>query len=88
MTRAQIEDRIRTFEERLREQIAARDNTRAILSQMEAALPEMVSTRRGKLEPDDDCETDIQFLDQSNLILALVNAVKELATRVSTLEGN
>jgi Chaperone of endosialidase len=49
-------------------------------------FPEMVSVRAGKLDPDDEADTDIQTLDQSNLALALVNAIKELTARVQTLE--
>jgi hypothetical protein len=49
-------------------------------------FPEMVSVRAGKLDPDDETDTDIQTLDQSNLALALVNAIKELTARVQTLE--
>jgi hypothetical protein len=50
-------------------------------------MPETVSVRAGKLDAADDAETDIQTLDQSNLILALVNAVQELATRIAYLEA-
>jgi hypothetical protein len=58
-----------------------------IADEMLDALPETVTTKRGKLDPDDECETDIQMLDQSNLILALVNAVQELSARVVALEA-
>lgn len=50
-------------------------------------FPEMVSVRAGKLDPADETDTDIQTLDQSNLTLALVNAVKELTARVTALEA-
>jgi len=53
-----------------------------IADEVAPVMPETVSTRAGKLEADDEEETDIQTLDQSNLILALVNAVKELAARM------
>jgi hypothetical protein len=58
-----------------------------IADEVEPVMPETVSTRAGKLDPDDEDETDIQTLDQSNLILALVNAVKELATRMTAVEA-
>jgi hypothetical protein len=53
-----------------------------IADEVAPIMPETVSTRAGKLDAADEEETDIQTLDQSNLILALVNAVKELAARV------
>ncbi len=58
-----------------------------IADEIAPIMSETVGVRAGKLDPDDEDETDIQTLDQSNLILALVNAVKELAGRVATLEG-
>jgi hypothetical protein len=58
-----------------------------IADEIAPVMPETVAVRAGKLDAADEDETDIQTLDQSNLILALVNAVKELATRVATLEG-
>jgi hypothetical protein len=53
-----------------------------IAEEVAPIMPETVGVRAGKLDADDEDETDIQTLDQSNLILALVNAVKELAARV------
>jgi hypothetical protein len=58
-----------------------------IADEIAPVMPETVGVRAGKLDAADEDETDIQTLDQSNLILALVNAVKELAARVATLEG-
>jgi hypothetical protein len=58
-----------------------------IADEIAPIMPETVGTRAGKLDPADEEETDIQMLDQSNLILALVNATKELAARVAALEG-
>jgi Chaperone of endosialidase len=57
-----------------------------IADEVEPVMPEMVGVRAGKLDPDDEAETDIQTLDQSNLILALVNAVRELAARLTAVE--
>jgi hypothetical protein len=56
-------------------------------SAVQAALPECVGTRRGKLAKEDEEDTDILTLDTSNFTLALINAVKELAARVVALEG-
>jgi Chaperone of endosialidase/Collagen triple helix repeat (20 copies) len=58
-----------------------------IADEVEPVMPEMVGVRAGKLNEADEHETDIQTLDQSNLILALVNAVKELSARVAELEA-
>jgi hypothetical protein len=57
-----------------------------IADEIAPIMSETVGVRAGKLDPDDEDETDIQTLDQSNLILALVNAVKEVAARVAALE--
>jgi hypothetical protein len=58
-----------------------------IADEIAPVMPETVGVRAGKLDAADEDETDIQTLDQSNLILALVNAVKELAARVAALEA-
>lgn len=57
-----------------------------IADEIAPVLPETVGLRAGKLDPDDEDETEIQTLDTSNITLALVNAVKELAARVTALE--
>jgi hypothetical protein len=58
-----------------------------VADEVQPIMPETVGVRAGKLDAADEAETDIQTLDQSNLILALVNATKELAARVAALEG-
>lgn len=51
-------------------------------------LPECVSTRRMKLDPADEEETDdVLVFDIHPILVALVNAVKELGARVATLEA-
>jgi hypothetical protein len=58
-------------------------------SAVQGVLPECVGMRRGKLDEADAEDTDIMTLDTSNFTLALINAVKELAARVTALEpGN
>jgi hypothetical protein len=52
-----------------------------------AVMPECVGTQRVKLHPDDEVESDIATMDVSDITLALVNAVKELATKVAALEA-
>jgi hypothetical protein len=58
-----------------------------IADEIAPVMPETVGTQSEKLNPDDVAETDIQTVDQSNIVLALVNAVQELAARVVVLEG-
>ena len=50
-----------------------------------AVMPECVSTHTKKLA--DEKEVDLQMLDTSNISLAVVNAIKELAARVTALEA-
>jgi len=58
-------------------------------------MPEMVHTRNAKLDPEDTSETAVYMVDNSALVYALVNSVKELkslvdaqAARIAQLEGN
>jgi hypothetical protein len=44
-------------------------------------FPECISTVRMKLDPADDEEADVLIFDMHSVLVALVNAVKELATR-------
>jgi len=44
-----------------------------------AIFPDCVTSTRGKLHPDDDEETEILALDIHGILVALVNAMKELA---------
>jgi len=57
-------------------------------------MPEMVHTRNAKLDPEDTSETSVYMVDNSALVYALVNSVKELkalvdsqAARIAQLEG-
>jgi len=47
--------------------------------QVRAVFPECVSTTKMKLEPDDEEETEVLTLDIHPILIALINAVKELA---------
>jgi len=47
-----------------------------------AIFPDCVTTTRQKLHPDDEEETDVLALDIHGILIALVNAVKELAAKV------
>jgi hypothetical protein len=57
-----------------------------IADEVQPVMPEMVGSTTARLTPDDEAETEILSLDTSNVALALINAVKELATRVAALE--
>lgn len=56
-------------------------------SAVQDVMPECVGTRQGKLHPDDQADTELLTLDTSNITLALVNAVKELAAAVAVLKA-
>ena len=58
-----------------------------IADEVQPVMPETVGVQSVKLDPADADETEIQTLDQSNMILALINATKELAARVTALEA-
>jgi hypothetical protein len=59
-----------------------------VAQEVEPVMPECVGERDYfPLGPDNPTATRIKTLDQSNMILALVNAVKELAARVQALEA-
>jgi hypothetical protein len=58
-----------------------------IADEVATAMPDMLGSYHYTREGAADTETDYETVDQSNLILALVNAVKELAGRVVALEG-
>jgi len=50
-------------------------------------FPESVTSSRRKLRPGDAEETDVLALDIHEILIALVNAVKELGNRVAALES-
>jgi hypothetical protein len=52
-----------------------------------AVFPECVGTTRMKLQPEDEEETEVLTLDIHPILIALINANKELAGRVAVLEG-
>ena len=51
-------------------------------SAVQDVMPECVSTTRMKLDPADDEETDVLTFDMHPILVALVNAVKDLAAKV------
>jgi hypothetical protein len=57
-----------------------------IADEVAPVMPEMVGSYRYLRDGAADSGTDYGTVDQSNLILALVNAVRELAARVTALE--
>lgn len=48
-----------------------------IAQELEKVLPSMVTSRKGKLLPNDDKETDIKIVDPNAFTYVLINAVKE-----------
>jgi Chaperone of endosialidase len=52
-------------------------------AKVQAVFPECVGTTRMKLAPEDAEETEVLTLDIHPILIALINAVKELAGRVS-----
>jgi hypothetical protein len=52
-----------------------------------AVFPECVGTTRMKLQPEDEEDTEVLTLDIHPILIALINANKELATRVAALEA-
>ena len=57
-----------------------------VAQEAEAAMPELVTKGEGKL-PDGTEVDDFRHLDQTPLTFALINAVKEMATRIEALEA-
>ena len=56
-----------------------------VAQEMEAIFPDMVTQGNGFI--DGVAVTDLRTVDPSNLIYALINAVKELSAKVTALEG-
>jgi hypothetical protein len=50
-------------------------------------MPEMVGSQQGKLNSDDEDETELLTLDANPLIYAMLNAIKELNGKIAALEG-
>jgi hypothetical protein len=58
-----------------------------IADEVQSVMPEMVGSMPLQLHHDDPERTDILTLDTSNIVYALINAVKELAARVAAVEA-
>lgn len=56
---------------------SGREYVGVIAQELEKVFPDMVKTRKGKLHPTDDKETDIKLVDPSAFTFVLINAVKE-----------
>jgi hypothetical protein len=59
-----------------------------VADEVEGVMPEMVGTISELLDPGDAAPSEIKTLDTTALIFALVNCVKELATRITSLEAD
>lgn len=62
------------------------DNVGLIAQDVQKVAPEMVFSRKVKLNPDDKDETDLLNFDFHNVLFMTINAIKELNTRVEKLE--
>ena len=65
-----------------------------IAQEIEPVFPEMITRQLTKLNPEDEQETELLMVDNSSLVYALVNCVKELKAeldlakqRIAALEG-
>ena len=61
--------------------------TGLIAQEARQIIPEIVSSRLGKLNEDDENQVEILMVDPSDLVFALVNACKELKTEVDVLKA-
>ena len=59
-----------------------------IAQDLQKIFPELIITRRVRLEKDDAEESDILTYDQGPLFFVLVNAIKEISARLDKLEKN
>ena len=67
--------------------VDGRRYTGVIAQEMQEIFPEMVKVHRAKLEETDTEDTEILMVDNSALVYALVNAVKELKAEIQALKG-
>jgi ubiquinone biosynthesis protein UbiJ len=56
-----------------------------IAQDIQAVVPETVTSHKGKINEDDTDETDILDVDSHSLTFILINAVKELSAQVDSL---
>jgi hypothetical protein len=63
-----------------------KDNIGLVAQEVREIFPYMVGNFKGKLEPNDEHETDLLSLDVSPLNFIVVNAIKELDARLAKLE--
>jgi hypothetical protein len=53
---------------------------------VQAVMPELTRTKKGRLNPDDTEDSDILCISTSDLVFALINAVNELAAQLAALK--
>lgn len=58
-----------------------------VAQELQSIFPECVGTFSAKLNPDDEQETELLNYNGHAITFALINAIKELATKVETLEA-
>lgn len=67
-------------------ELLSKTNVGVIAQDIQAVVPESVSSRKGKLNKDDAVETDILDFNAHSLTFILINAVKELKAQIDSLE--
>ncbi len=58
-----------------------------IAQELDKVAPYAVTTRKGKLHPDDQTDTDIYAVDPSSLIFVNINAIKEVNAKVDAKDA-
>ena len=64
------------------------DHLGFIAQDLQKIFPELIITRRLKLEKDDKEETDVLTYDHGPLFFVMINAIKEISARLDKLEKN
>lgn len=62
------------------------DNVGLIAQDVQKVAPEMVFSRKTKLNPDDEKDTDLLNYDFHNVLFMVINAFKEINARIEKLE--
>ena len=66
-------------------ELLSKTHVGVIAQDIQAVIPETVTSHKGKINEDDKDETDILDFDSHSLTFILINAVKELSARIDSL---
>jgi hypothetical protein len=58
-----------------------------IAQEIEPVFPEMITRQLNKLNPEDEQDTELLMVDNSSLVYALVNSVKELKAEIESMKA-